>query len=402
LLLVPAVKPQFLTTVFTYPLATALRTTINPYRPDTTTQQVTTAINVGVAPDLTKPFREPPTDVYLFGHLLNFFRQETTTAPSYPNPGYYRLFEFVEVPSRINGAVDPAATMTYGDTNIAGRRERVPGRMNINTIYEEEVFQAALNNYPFALGPDAKAWVRPITQIPDPNQGIVPQWATTATTGLTYADLRSELFRRVLLSIANPDADSGSENPALLFTPNDRPFRSFTVGATGAAAAGSVNRPPPLNIHSTFLRGLTDSGATAPTPVFEDDRGRRTGGTEIYYPPGILTGPNDDVLDYPYFRWLAMQKISNVFTTRSNVYAVWVTVGFFEVLNEDPSRLSGLTNAPPELGREINADIGKNIRHRAFFVIDRSRARGYAGPPRNSAELQDVLGQVVIHSRIIE
>ena len=33
----------------------------------------------------------------------------------------------------------------------------------------------------------------------------------------------------------------------------------------------------------------------------------------------------------PYFRYLMYQKMGNILTTRSNVYAMWVTVGYFEV-----------------------------------------------------------------------
>jgi len=73
-------------------------------------------------------------------------------------------------------------------------------------------------------------------------------------------------------------------------------------------------------------------------------------------------------------------------------------------LNEDPNRLAaaGIQNAPPELGPEIGAETGQNIRHRAFFIIDRSRAKGWAGPPRNAQELQDILHDVVVYWRIIE
>jgi hypothetical protein len=67
-----------------------------------------------------------------------------------------------------------------------------------------------------------------------------------------------------------------------------------------------------------------------------------------------------------YFRGTAFQRLSNQATGRSNVYAIWLTVGYFEV---DP--LTG------QLGRELGSDSGSVERHRAFYVIDRSIPVGF-------------------------
>lgn len=66
-----------------------------------------------------------------------------------------------------------------------------------------------------------------------------------------------------------------------------------------------------------------------------------------------------------------MAKMSNNTTTRSHVFAVWVTVGFFRV---EPGTESLKV---PLLGSEIGAENGKPVRHRAFFIIDRSKAKSY-------------------------
>jgi hypothetical protein len=402
LMLVPGVSPQHLTTAMVYPIPTA--TPLNPYTPDQVGQVNTTPLATGTAcptADLARPFREFGNDEFLFGYLLNFFRQVgDPSVPPYsllPNPGYFRLFEYVEVPSRMNGA--RSGSMAFGNTSGRALNDREPGKLNINTIYEQPVFQAALNNHPFAMDKTDGAWISPLTQIPTYNPpGTTPvQWATSKTAGAPYADLNSELFRRVLLSISNPDANGGGVEPGgpRLFTANDRPFRGFDAGQSGTLSTiPSQTMPAPFTIQSTFLRGLSDPFlATAAVPVFEDNR--------TISPPGLTAPPNNQT-DYPNYRWQLYQKMSNIFTTRSNVFAVWMTVGYFEVFNENPARLGPGIIAPPQLGGEFNADIGKNIRHRAFFVVDRSRARGYTGPPRNAAEIQDVLGEVVILSRILE
>ena len=48
-------------------------------------------------------------------------------------------------------------------------------------------------------------------------------------------------------------------------------------------------------------------------------------------------------------------------TTRSNVYAIWITVGYFEV---DPQ-----TGEP---GLERGLEGGEVNRHRAFYIVDRT------------------------------
>ena len=88
-----------------------------------------------------------------------------------------------------------------------------------------------------------------------------------------------------------------------------------------------------------------------------------------------------------------------------------MTVGFFEVVAEPNANGvdddgDGFTDEPdelmPQLGAELGALTGQALRHRGFYILDRSRAKGYLGPPRDSSELQDILNEVVTYSRIIE
>lgn len=94
--------------------------------------------------------------------------------------------------------------------------------------------------------------------------------------------------------------------------------------------------------------------------------------------PGIAYGP--------------MTRLANLTTTRSGVFGVWITVGFFEVTPADPwTNADGTPNDPVrarfagnrvlydqvypdgyQLGREINIDTGDTKRFRAFYLIDRT------------------------------
>jgi hypothetical protein len=68
----------------------------------------------------------------------------------------------------------------------------------------------------------------------------------------------------------------------------------------------------------------------------------------------------------------------NLTTVRSHQFAVWITIGFFEVKRPGIPALvtSSPTLAGDLLGPEIGATGGRRVRHCSFFVLDRSRAGG--------------------------
>jgi hypothetical protein len=104
----------------------------------------------------------------------------------------------------------------------------------------------------------------------------------------------------------------------------------------------------------------------------------------------------------PYMSYQPLTRLGNLVTNRSNVFAVWITVGYFEMERapswSDPmvqQRFGGDGNATsaatiaaldiynrvyPEgymLGREIGSDTGDIQRHRAFYIIDRTEEVGF-------------------------
>ena len=108
----------------------------------------------------------------------------------------------------------------------------------------------------------------------------------------------------------------------------DRPFLSTSIGATDA---GDTQYPAGVGINDTLLR---NNGSLFNAP----------------------TAPNN-----PFLQQSLLTKIWNNTTIRSNVFAVWVTVGFFQV-----------TDAKGTLGAEIGKSEGRNVRHRMFSIVDRS------------------------------
>jgi hypothetical protein len=109
-----------------------------------------------------------------------------------------------------------------------------------------------------------------------------------------------------------------------------------------------------------------------------------------------------DQRTHPEYRLEWMQKIMNLTTVRTHQYAVWITVGFFEVTRlGNPTNINPQTGLvqplPDQLGGEIDLYAGKNIRYRSFFVIDRTKITGFNDPyfPNN-------FHNAVVYSRRIE
>jgi hypothetical protein len=75
----------------------------------------------------------------------------------------------------------------------------------------------------------------------------------------------------------------------------------------------------------------------------------------------------------PYYRTELLQKVMNLTTVRTHQFAVWITVGFFEVTKVGTPELG----IPDILGAELDAGAGRNVRYRSFFVIDRTKAAGF-------------------------
>jgi hypothetical protein len=81
---------------------------------------------------------------------------------------------------------------------------------------------------------------------------------------------------------------------------------------------------------------------------------------------GLFELPNSAGRDHPYLKQELLTKIFNNVTTRSNVFAVWCTVGYFEI--RGTSSITGR----PVLGREMQNVTPGDLRRKFFAVIDRT------------------------------
>jgi hypothetical protein len=237
----------------------------------------------------------------------------------------YRIFEFLETGSRAQGVASGG---------------RIPGKININTIWDQDVFNALCD----ALQP---------TTSPNPNN---------FNTGDVQGILSNLLNLRTYNSL--PQANAGN-----MLTPsgNDSPFLGFGVGYT-KAAAGSQYPTKDLGIENTLFRSF-DGGMGGARRLFQ------------LADPTTATSPQS----HPYINDQLLNKIYNNLTTRSNVFAVWVTVGFFEVIDD--------TTRPVKLGAEIGRNENRNVRHRMFAIVDRSNlATTATSPIYVKGEIQNAAG----------
>jgi hypothetical protein len=293
-----------------------------------------------------------------YPHLLAMFQ----SGPNSQSAQFHRVLAYLGVPTpyaHFTVQANPDYTGAPGQhwfhqpyNGIPTYRE--PGRVNLNTIPSFDVFTGVVNFDPALATP--AMWTKFfVSRSGDP--------AKTTTDMSINAAWPSRFMR---------------------------PFR----GASGAyltppLADGKTPTFPNREIDATLMR----SDPAAPgRPLFQrDDISMNTagvgGGTPDKFPNAAM-----DYNRSPYFRYQGLQKLAGTTTTHSNVFAIWITVGYFEVTpataqqlaaqdafgNKGTSATNG-TIYPDgyQLGQELGADTGDVVRHRAFYIFDRSLPVGY-------------------------
>jgi hypothetical protein len=173
-------------------------------------------------------------------------------------------------------------------------------------------------------------------------------------------------------------------------------------------SASGPSQPPPIPARRLFqvpdyYTGIPPSNASEGGDPFvnlqttDGSLGLLTGGrANLIALPMVQhvylgSGATADRRQSPYFRTEWLQSVMNLTTVRSHQFAVWVTIGFFEVKRPGNPELatSNPTQAVDLLGTEIALQGGHHVRHRAFFVLDRSRAVGLN--PTDTDSIHDVI-----------
>jgi len=286
-----------------------------------------------------------------FPHLLNFFKSRRESSPGMDAPSLFRVFEYLQVPSRFVGTetfLKPSAVVS--DTNLPTynvrhyppfngvSNYRDPGRINLNTIAEST----------------STVW----DGVRAGRMGY-PAWFDGANPSRSLAVSRQ-----------------GYSGNAYEFpSPFMNPFRSF-----GGAQMRLPGFPARDEIDVTIFRKqgteVYPNNNGSVHPLFVDD---------LTINGSPVNAPWADGLRSPYFYFQDMQRYANLVTTRSNVYAIWMTVGYFEVTPwggyaNPNSSIPTVDEVHPDgfqLGQELGLDTGEVKRHRAFYIFDRSLPVGF-------------------------
>ena len=265
-----------------------------------------------------------PAEQGRFHHLLNFFAARPNVNNSNA-PNLYRIFEYLTVRPRFVGTetlLNPSISSPHFGSDATGTEMlhppfnristyREPGRINLNTIYDPRVWNAL--------------------------------WGSPAPP-MTFDDFDDFVDSRrgypgAGIFAANPDSPTFFANP----------FRAPGTSLLIPPDAGGGTDLGRLEIDTTLLRSNRNTmGVTAPSAGDE---------------PGFLNSLADAARNSDrnaFFSYQTLQRLPNLVTTRSNVYALWITVGYFEVESNGT------------LGQEVGLDTGTVQRNRAFYIIDRS------------------------------
>jgi hypothetical protein len=300
-----------------------------------------------MGPSETPYDTDNPTPQYR--HLVNFFHSSPFNRRN-ASVHAYRLLEYVQVPSRFVGtelllnpshfknhllpsppntpnqianpiSLNPSFLTPFN--RVSAYRD--PGRVNINTIFHSRVWNALFDGY---SGPSYDAVV--------------------ASRRGFAADINT------LLPTPDPNFPTYFANP----------FRP--PGHGGLAPLAHLERH---DIETTLLR------SNAIPPDYADPPDAPPPARDPLFQGGHV-GTNAASLASTHhrnshFRYNALRRLGNMVTTRSNVYAIWITVGYFEV----ESNPGGVDTFHPDgyrVAQELGSTDGQRRRHRAFYIVDRT------------------------------
>jgi len=278
-----------------------------------------------------------------FRHLQNFFETQQSNNPLKPS-GLHRMFDFVETPSRFHGS------KLFDAQGNPQPLFRDAGRVNINTLYDDGDIWAALFN------------------LPGRNTQVDEHWRLTWQSRQGFGTGTTGQLKL-------------NNNIPTFF---NRPFRAFNHERQKPYS----DPEPEDELHSTIFR-KHPSPAGAPDRPLLASKTRKESTVSIF----DADVPYYDGDRHPFFRYQPLSRIANNFSTTSNVYAVWVTVGYFEATPVPRS-----TDHPDGFmyGQELGSDTGNVVRHRGFFIYDRSIPVGFQRGEDLNTE------QGVLVKRIIE
>jgi hypothetical protein len=243
---------------------------------------------------------------------------------------------------------------TGGAANTGSPMAENPFRSLSNGDITTTVMRPALTlpTHPYAMPAGVTGWVTP---------GLRD---TTTTTTVGYVP---QIPPRRLFSLPDKTVISNA---------SETPFGNTTYNTTASVSPIVPLYNPAFNLFADATLGVLGDaslGANTTSPTAADSR------------------------QHPYYRTELLSKVMNLTTVRTHQFAVWITVGFFEVVQPGNSQMATVNPllVPDSLGQEIGSAEGKSVRYRSFFILDRTKATGFN--LYNPGDFRDL---VVYRSRI--
>jgi hypothetical protein len=264
---------------------------------------------------------------------------------------WYRLLQFVEVPSRVHRMLGNYIAL-----------QKLPGKLNINMIRHREVLAGLIDNPHLADVPNLSDLTSPGGSSPGNEYEDAP--FMTSVAGLGSRDLWMDMSRDrdgALVPGFNPITGTTAAF-CLPGTPNARPFRSL-----GFRTSNSSNEN---GFDETLLRRMaadrTDTGAGT---ELTNRHWLELTTTTLHADPDSMMGvvgqtPSAET------RHRVLSKILNNTTTVSNTFLVYGYAAYFEAY-EDPT--TGLIRVGGRFDLDGDSDPTNDFQ-RAVFVIDRTEA----------------------------
>ncbi len=256
---------------------------------------------------------------------------------------WYRLFQFVEVPSRVHRMLGNYLSL-----------QRVPGKLNLNTLRHWEVYAGLIDDATL-LDRETTVMNRRVTVDRSIDENGVP---VNRDRWVEY--LRSRDGQITTVDAATNNAVNLTA-PGTLFS---KPFRSH--GHLDDSTSGN-------GVNSTLLRQNPDDFGNA-NP--EWNRQLLEIGTRSQHETARINLTGDPSRPNTFHRHQILSKVLNNTTTVSNTFVVFATAGYFEAV-ESPigsgmirvgSRIDiNLADGSPPFG-------GEGWQQKSVFLIDRTEA----------------------------
>ena len=309
----------------------------------------------------------------LFGHTLDFLQSSGPGTARSTN--FHRVFDFVEVPSPFRG------TEKLVKRDLLRQNVPVPGDNPYwtSTVNQSTRVAATLNpaTIPAFREPGR---VNLSTASGDVRQRVgfnSSLQSTGSKINLRHLDFERSVTRRKIIEVDSP-ATASVQQISIDGSFPDGTHPSSTANPLRAGIVGDLvprwpGESPLADKEATLLRSRPSATGNVMATALPLLSGNYTPTSQTDRTLFKLQNPEANA----YFQYKDLIKVGNSVTSQSNVYAVWITIGYFEMEpNVGPAgELFFVDAAHPDgytLGIEMGSDIGSVTRHRSFYIVDRS------------------------------